>query len=136
MSILKRVKALELPPSEYIVFAGGILDALDLRPANDIDIVVSESLFDTLRRSGEWREGINKGHRALYRDDIEIYLTWDRPEGDFTPNLAELKADELVVDGIPFCSPQRVLDWKRRANRPKDQQDIMLLEKWLDSQAN
>jgi len=61
--------------------------------------------------------------------DAEAFLNWDRD--DFEPNLAELKSDEVVIEDIPFCSPQRVLNWKRIKNRPKDQQDIVLLERWL-----
>lgn len=131
MTFVERVQVLALPPADYIVFCSGVLDVLDLRPASDIDLVVSERLFGQLKAEG-WREGVSTlGDRALLSDGAEAFLVWDNKTPE--PNLTELKAGEMVVDGIPFCSPQRVLDWKRRMNRPKDKRDIELLEQWLES---
>ena len=134
MTIIQRIQALGLPPTDYIVFCSGVMDVLGLRRASDIDLVVSESLFEQLKAAG-WTEGVSTlGDRALIGDGVEAFLVWDNTTSE--PNLAELKADEMVVDGIPFCTPQRVLNWKQRVSRPKDQQDIILLQKWLASHSS
>lgn len=131
MTITERVRALNLPVTDYIVTCSGVLDALGLREASDIDLVVSEPLFEQLKSSG-WHEGISMlGDRELLNDGVEAFLVWDNETPE--PNLTELKATEMVIDGIPFVSPERVMHWKRHLNRPKDQRDVMLLQQWLRS---
>lgn len=131
MNITERVQALGLPTTDYVVICSGVMEALGLRPASDIDLVVSEKLFEYLKSQG-WREATSTlGDRALLWDGVEAFLVWDNSTPD--PNLAELKSDEVVIDGVPFCSPERVMDWKQLANRPKDQHDIVLLGQWLAS---
>jgi len=61
MNIIERVQPLELPAVDYIVIGSGVLDALGLRPANDIDLVVSEPLFGRLRQRG-WEADVKNGH--------------------------------------------------------------------------
>ena len=47
---IKAVKDLELKPEDYIVIGSGILVALGIREADDIDIVVSKDAFDKLAK--------------------------------------------------------------------------------------
>lgn len=53
LSILDKVKALNLPLGEYVVAGAGILEALNIRETNDIDLAVTKDLHRRLRESGE-----------------------------------------------------------------------------------
>ena len=131
MNIIERAEALNLPPTDYIITCSGVLDVLNLREASDIDLVVSEPLFERLKASG-WRETVSMlGDRALLSVGVEAFLVWDNSTP--VPNLAELKETEMVVDGVPFVAPERLIAWKRQLNRPKDQRDVELLQQWLRS---
>ena len=53
MTISDRVKALGFPLGQYVV-VGGAMEAFGIRPANDLDVVVTEDLFAELMRKG-WK---------------------------------------------------------------------------------
>jgi hypothetical protein len=80
-------------------------------------------LFGTDDSRGEWDSFFN----TYYSRTNTARTTWDDP--DDRPNLVDLKRDELVVAGVPFVSPRRLLEEKRRKARPTDLADITLLER-------
>ncbi|MFA5841907.1 MAG: hypothetical protein WC835_03050 [Candidatus Paceibacterota bacterium] len=45
MNIAQRVKKLNFPIGEYVVVGSGLLDALGLRKANDIDVAITQKLL-------------------------------------------------------------------------------------------
>ncbi|AKM80828.1 TPA: hypothetical protein DDX46_05085 [Candidatus Saccharibacteria bacterium] len=128
MTIVERVYFTGLPLDQLVVIGSGVLDALELRPAVDIDMVVTEELFETLSQSGDYRESIIHGERVLEKDDQEIWLSWGS-EG--VANFQALSQGGVTIGGVRFAHPEFVLQWKRAMNRYKDQSDIQLLEKYL-----
>ena len=130
MSIIERVRTLNLPADEFVVIGSGVLEALGLRLSNDVDIVVSPRLYDELKNLG-WAETPRRNYFYLQKDDTEAYLFWDNDS--IEPNLAELKQSEMVIDGIAFADPQRLMAWKQRRAEPKDLRDVVLLQQWLSA---
>ena len=99
---------------------------LELRDAGDLDVIVAPEELLRFDEDPAWkRKTFSDGNYSLVQDDCEIMSDWDSPDG--SPNLQMLKADEVVIDGIPFVSPTRLLAWKERHRRPKDLGDIQLL---------
>ena len=130
IEFIEKVNALEFDPSGYIVVGSGILCALEIRQADDVDVVVTEDLFKKL--------GNNPKYQKKYFDDGSYYLThelyeigpsWD--SRDDKPNFDELKKSEQIIDGIPFVSLERLRSWKFEQGRPKDVQDIALIDAYL-----
>ena len=78
MDIIERVKKLDLPSGKYVVIGSGILEALGIRPAKDVDISVTMDLYQTLRSTGEWTEEERYDKIFLGKDGIEInpQLSW------------------------------------------------------------
>lgn len=114
----------------FIVVGSGILAALELREASDVDIIVSPETFQRFEANPAWqRKTFDDGTYSLACGDCEIMLDWDSP--DRRPNLSDLKGDEIVIDGIPFISPSRLLAWKERVRRSKDLKDIEILRDYL-----
>ena len=128
MTIVERFLKLGLPATRCVVIGSGILDALQLRPSADIDLVVDEALFDELQQVPEWRAEVRYGETVLLREDVEVWMSWGS-EG--RPNFKELYATSLTVGGVHFAHPEVVLAWKKAKRRPKDLQDIDLLEGYL-----
>jgi len=125
MSIIERVKATKLPLDEVVVIGSGLLDALGLRKADDIDLVVSRVLFDRLTVSSAYTQKERAGEPYLIRDDIEIWMSWGN---DRKPNFDALKDAGVVIDGVTFVNKDFLISWKKQSGRDKDISDIRLLE--------
>jgi len=119
-----------LPLSKVVVIGSGVLDALGLREAQDVDLVVDQELFSLLRDTGEWQSAIVHGEEALYSEvhDAEVWQSWGS-EG--APNFTELMDESIEVGGVHFANPTFVMEWKKQRNRPKDERDVALLEAYL-----
>ena len=127
--IIDKVKTLNLPPGSYIVFGSCPLAAAGLREANDIDMVVSEEVLDSLRRAG-WEE-IDKGKddKPLAYDVFEAHSNWNF--SSYSPKLEQLLKTADIFDGVPFASLAEVKKWKAASGRPKDLRDLALIDNYL-----
>ncbi|MEO7904800.1 MAG: hypothetical protein ABIR91_03345 [Candidatus Saccharimonadales bacterium] len=128
MSSIERVKQLRLPLDQLVVIGSGVLDALGLRTADDIDLVLSPSLFDELQQRDDWRREQKHDEPVLYRDDVEAFLSWG---SNGVPNFQALYSDGLDVQGVRFANPTFVIDWKQQRGSDKDLHDIQLLQRYL-----
>lgn len=126
-SIIERVKRLRLPLSEVVVIGGGILDALNLRQANDIDLAVSGRLFEELlsREGSEWRLSSAGDH--LQQNDVEVWRGWSVDES-FDYPFERLRDEAESIEGVMFASRKVVIKYKQQRASSKDLNDIALLE--------
>lgn len=128
MNIFEKVNELELSNNDYVVVAGGVLVALDLLEwDDDIDICVTPELFAIFRAKG-WPQEEWAGKPVLRHSVYDVGVGF----GDWS--LKELQADAMIINGIPFMSLQKLLQWKRAMGRPKDVPHIKLIEGHLRSQ--
>ncbi|OGD65171.1 hypothetical protein A2215_02485 [Candidatus Berkelbacteria bacterium RIFOXYA2_FULL_43_10] len=134
MSIIDKVKKLNLPSGQYIVYGSGILEALGFRESRDVDISVTKKLHQLLRESGEWREEIRYGKIFLKKNGIEInsQLDWD----EYQTTTAEAIKTAKNVNGIPFLNIFETIKFKKALGRKKDLSDIKLLEQYLTKNEN
>lgn len=127
---LDAIRQLGLPSQDYIVTGSGVLGALGLREAGDIDLVVSQVAYEEFGDAGTWqRKCYPDGAYGLVDGIYEAGLDWDSETGE--PNLHELKQEETVIDGVPFVSLPRLRGWKQKMGRPKDLTDILLIDRYL-----
>lgn len=124
--VLDKLPDLELSSDQYVVVGSGVLDALGIRRANDIDFVTTPEVFETLTEKG-WKAAVDSP--SLVKDEFETYLMWDSKDGK--PNFMDLMSTSRVVGRYNFVELDRLLDWKRRVARPKDLKDVELIEKYL-----
>lgn len=129
MPIVERIHTLSLPSGRFVVIGSGVLDALGLREAHGIDLVVTSEYFDELKRTDGWTLAQKHGEEVLTKDDLEVWLSWGSTDG--RPNFRELYDAGITVGGIRFANPQFVRAWKVAHNRLKDEQDIRLLDEYL-----
>lgn len=128
MTTIERVYALGLPLDQLVVIAGGVLDGLGLREADDLDLVLSVELFSQLVTLPEWQVGVKHKDLTITQPDIEAFMSW---RDDGRPNFEELFAEGITIDGVRFAHPHAVIDWKKRRASDKDLRDIALLEEYL-----
>jgi hypothetical protein len=137
-TIFERVAELRFPLGQYVV-VGGTMEAHDIRPARDLDVVVTPGLMDELSRQG-WPVRIPKApptyndrhKRKLGTDHIQVYLDLSY-DGTVIATGEELIATAPIINGIPFCLPGLLQAWKRIRGREKDIQDVQLIQSYLDA---
>ena len=70
-SVLNELEKLALPEGSFMVMGSGILDALGIRKAHDVDLVVSGELYLKLIADG-WNEKVSSdGHHGIEQGVIE-----------------------------------------------------------------
>lgn len=131
MTIFERVRALELPEREYAVFGSGLLEALGIRRAKDVDLIVTPSLYGRLREHG-WHEVRGENATTLNRDGVEAALPSEYvPASAGIDEPEALLHDTLDIEGISFVRPEYLIACKRGYNRPKHLEDVEMLERYL-----
>lgn len=127
--IIAKVKALELPDGSFVVYGSCPLAAAGIREANDIDIYATQDVMEMLRVRG-WKE-VRKGMRdvPLSYDVFDVHDNWSF--GAYDPTLEHLLTTADVYDGVPFASLDEVRKWKVASGRPKDLEDIALIDAHL-----
>lgn len=129
--IISKVKSLKLSDKSYVVFGSCPLAAFDLREANDIDMLVSEEVFELLKSKG-WKQ-IDKGpkDKPITLDTFEAHKSWDF--SPYSPSLNHLLSTALIIDGVPFAALEEVKKWKQGRMSNKDRLDIKLIDNFLTS---
>ncbi len=131
--IFKRIEKFNLPRGQYAVFGSALLDVWGLRDANDLDIIVTPELFEQLKNEG-WEEKQGNGFSILSRLDADVTTVQDRPtNGDYNPDRLQLIKEAIEINGIRFVRVEEVIACKTAYNRPKDLQDIKMLQDYLSS---
>jgi len=130
--IIRKTKELNLPKGSYIVFGSCPMAVARIRESSDIDMLVTDEVFESLATSG-WKIVI-KGPRdnPLALGDFEAHNNWNF--SSYSPTLEQLLSTATVVEGVPFASLEEVRKWKAASGRPKDLVDIKLIDKYLEKQ--
>lgn len=135
MDIISEIKKLNFPPTDFVVAGSAIMAMYGLKQTNDIDLVVSPNIFKQCQDAGSWESvgytySDRLGKHHLKKGVVELYLDVNNGEV-FRPTLEELLSRAEVFEGISFISMDDLLKFKTSYNRPKDQNDIKLIEEFL-----
>jgi predicted nucleotidyltransferase len=123
--IFQVIKRLNLPNDKYVIVGSGVLVALGLREWDgDVDLAVSNDIFEHFKQQG-WHQEQEAEKVVLKHGDYDMGVAFGKWD------LDGLLADALVINEIPFINLEKLLEWKRQANRPKDQHHIQLIENYL-----
>lgn len=128
MDIQEKIRSLNLPKDSFIVVGSGILGALGIRESNDIDMIVSQEIFNTLDAAG-WEHDTWVDQTVLKKDLFDIGTHWSGQTVD------ELLRRATVMDNIPYLSLDDLLVWKKERARPKDIIDIQLINDYRERSA-
>ncbi len=138
MLISDQIKQLDLNLDQLIVIGSGIMNELTIRPAHDIDIVVSQAEHQRLLQHPDFHH-----QKATEHDDyvifsnhslrVEIWSQWWNFKNDTKIDYAELINNSLKINGVRFISLNYLRRWKLDANRPKDAVDVKLIDTYLEN---
>ena len=105
-----------------------------IRPTSDLDIVTNPEIFDEYKSKEGWelfewtKPGI-AGKEWLRNGAIELYQQLSRKEGSLS--VAELLRDSEVINGVPFISLEKLIEFKQEYGRPKDFEDVRLIRDYI-----
>lgn len=129
---ISRVKELNLPEGEFMVCGSAILDILGIRKAQDIDILVSPSLFEKLENDG-WKRHYKYPTTLEHPQGISgAKQTLDFMKENYS--LEEALTLATYIEGIPFMNLEMLINAKRQLGREKDLKNIVLIEEYLKQQ--
>ena len=129
MNIFKKLEEINLPLGEYAVVGSGILAALNLREANDLDVIISSKLLDKMKDGNRYKKEIRCGKLFLIGDDIDIItqLSLD----DYPTTIDEAIKSAIIINGFQFLNIEETIKFKQALGREKDFKDIELLNNYL-----
>lgn len=126
MNIAEELKKLDLPYDSFVVVGSGILGALNIRESADIDLIVSQEVYDRLELEG-WDHGKWDEQVVLKKDLFDVGRIW------FGDPVDALIKKAQYIDGIPYLSLDDVFAWKKVAGREKDLRDLMLISAYREN---
>lgn len=129
-STVEMVQRLKVPTAEYVVIGGGVLDALNIRETNDVDLVVSSKIYKQFKQKG-WKEYIQDDGKKIISHNgyqlMQIYVG---------RSLTDLKKHSFMHEGVCFMGLEDLVECKRKIGRQKDFDDIVYIEQYLLSSAS
>ena len=127
--VIREIKALSLPNDQYVTVGGAALAVRGYRHTDDIDLVVTQPLFERLKSEGWEQKSRPNGRLGLKRGSVEVYLEVNAPA--YARDTEWLIAHSERVEGIPLADLNTLLGWKMAYGRDKDASDVELLEKTI-----
>lgn len=127
--LFDQLRKLELPVGHYAITASGPLGIRGIRQIGDIDLVVDDELWHTLSKKYPVIEG--DFTKIKISNDIEVLGTGSLFDPVTGPTISDQIREAEIIDGLPFVNLNHILYFKKLMNRPKDQDDIIAIEKIL-----
>jgi hypothetical protein len=127
--LFDELRALGLPPEQFVIFGSGPMGVRGLREIRDVDVIVAPALFAHLATRYPV-EDHDHGLRRIQVGNVEIL---DGCYPDIGP-IDQLIAGADIIDGLPFAKLEKVLEWKGKYGRDKDRADIEAITRYRDSQ--
>jgi hypothetical protein len=140
------IKSLKLPPSQYCVVGGAMMEQYGLRPlgSHDVDLLVTPELWAELCDHPNWEpphENLNGslGGNPKYKLNfmglpIEAI---NMAAKAFKPLHMQRYLDNATLfDDVPFIRVEDMLEWKivKCHRDERDARDINLMAKYLENQ--
>jgi hypothetical protein len=128
--IFDQVRSLNLPIRKYAVIGSGVMSAYDIRTHKDIDLVVTQDLYEELKNQGWQIKQIKPDFEVVVSGIVEASSKMVTSD-NYRPNIESLINEADVINGIAFTKLTEVADFKRVLGREKDVSDILLIEDFL-----
>ena len=121
MTIFEKVEKINIPKEEFVVLGSGILEALGIREAEDIDLLVKPELFEKLKNNG-WKYEIieieGKPRDMLSKDNTQVFKDFWWGNDTLSPEEGIARAQN--INGVNFISLQTLLEYKKKSKNSDD----------------
>ena len=128
--LFQRVKELKLPMGKYVLFGSAPLGIRGLKDCHDIDIVVTEDLWNEYKNKGWKIKIMPHGGQYLKNNEIELWKDWKPGQWDIERLIKEAE----IISELPFVKLEYIIEWKKLNGREKDLKDIEVAEQFLRTQ--
>ncbi|PIP24017.1 MAG: hypothetical protein COX90_01025 [Candidatus Nealsonbacteria bacterium CG_4_10_14_0_2_um_filter_38_17] len=129
--LLSEFKKLAFPEGKYVIYDSGPLGARGIRRVHDLDVVVTNDLYqELLKKYPETRKDATKFLRIvkfITIGNIEVIPA----DCSLIENIEKSIKEADIIEGIRFVRLKDLVIWKRKMARPKDFEDIKLIENYL-----
>jgi hypothetical protein len=123
------LKKLNLPPDQFVVIGSGPMAVRGIRETDDLDIMVSSSLWDELIT--KYPQKVDHGIAKLdLGSDIEVSGAGSAYDDPKIASFSEMMASADVIDGVRYLSLDLLKKFKQKIGRDKDLRDIDLISKF------
>ncbi len=131
IDIKSKLAGLNLHIDNSIVIGSGIMNTMNIRPSNDIDVVVSSSTYENLRTSGKFNVEIKHDRQILTDNIFEIGTSWGVLGKNY--NLTDLLKESVVINDVRYITLDFLLSvkesWLKDEDvRQKDIEDVQLIK--------
>jgi hypothetical protein len=131
--LFKKLKEMNLPKGKFVIFGSGPMGIRGLKEIGDLDVIVTEDIFDDFAKRPDFNLGKKKSNNEyLERDGIEFYKNWHPGDWDINKLIQEAE----IIDDLPFVKLEDVLKWKKSKMREKDIKDIESIENYFNQKLN
>lgn len=129
IELFDQLRALELPPNDYVIFGSGPLVVRGvIEQSNDLDVVCRGAAWQAVCRLAPPEPDPHWGVELVNLCDgrLSFGSTWA---------VGDVDVDEIVdnaetIDGLPFAPLDYVVDYKRILGRPKDLEHLEALDRF------
>lgn len=127
LKYINELNNLDLDKSKFTIIGSSIMTIYGIRENDDIDISVTEDLFNEISYDTRFVEENYPNNIISYRyKHISVF------KGNFpmTKSPQQLIDESIVIDGYNFISIETLIEWKELNGREKDKDDLKLLKKF------
>ncbi len=129
--LFDELRKLHLPQGQYAITSSGPLGIRNLREIGDIDLIVTQELWEALSR--QYGVVDDRGVRKVLLSGgmIEAFCEdsfYSESKAPNDPSVVERIQRAEIIDGLPFEALEDVLFYKRKMGRDKDLADIALIK--------
>ena len=128
--LFNKVKEIGLPLGKYAIFGSGPMGIRELRECRDLDIIVTEDIYNIYKNNSGWELKKCDKSEYLEKDNIELWKNWSPSDW----NINQLIKNAEIIDDLPFVRLEEVLRWKKILGREKDLEDIKIIERYLKNE--
>ena len=130
---LKQLDKLNLPKEQYVIVGSGALGARNIRESHDLDVLVTEALWQELRLKYELTkitpvENIDIGDVQILGHGSTFRIT------DIATVEESIKTADIIFDH-KFINLDLLKKFKQREGREKDLNDVKLINEYLNHQS-
>jgi len=127
---LKQLDKLNLPKEQYVIVGSGALGARDIRESHDLDVLVTEELWQTLRLTYELTK--IKPVENIDIGDVQILGHGSMFRNQDIASVEKIIETADIIFGHKFINLDLLKKFKKREGREKDLNDIKLIDKYLN----
>ena len=125
---LIELKELNFPPEDYLIVSSGPLAIHDIRECGDLDILISDRLFNDLSKIYSVEVGAHVSKISF--EHIECMHRNFAQDNEYDFNHQRSNAE--IIDGIPFQDLKTCLFFKEKSKSEKDKKDVELIKSYMN----